>query len=247
MNNEQPLSAVHLFIVHCSFFIVHFLVSEPPQGLRNHLEADTVTLRFDGGTLLLTGPPALLDALPHGQFDPRTGAHRAEARWYRPLVEYLRAKQIPYRDDARQYQPTPWTLRDGRTPFPHQQEAVDLWWQQGGRGIVVLPTGTGKTFVAILAIAHAGRPALVVTPTIVLMNQWYADLHAAFGEDDRPAWRRLLRSQAVDRLHLRLSVSSTWNAGATVTACSCSTNAIICPAQAISSPQSVNRRHSASA
>jgi superfamily II DNA or RNA helicase len=146
-------------------------------------KADTVTLRFDGGTLLLTGPPALLDALPHGQFDPRTGAHRAEARWYRPVVEYLRAKQIPYQDDARQYQPTPWTLRDGRTPFPHQQEAVDLWWKQGGRGIVVLPTGTGKTFVAILAIARGGRPALLVAPTIVLMNQWYADLHAAFGEE----------------------------------------------------------------
>jgi superfamily II DNA or RNA helicase len=144
---------------------------------------DPLTLRFDGGTLLLTGPAEALDALPHGQLDARTGAHRAEARWYRPLVEFLRARQIPYQDEARQYQPTPWTLRDGRTPFPHQQEAVDAWWKQGGRGVVVLPTGTGKTFVAILAIARTGRPALVVAPTIVLMNQWYADLHAAFGEE----------------------------------------------------------------
>jgi superfamily II DNA or RNA helicase len=145
--------------------------------------AETLTLRFDGGTLLVSGPPDVLDSLPHGQFDPRTGAHRAEGRWYRPLVEHLRSRQIPYTDEARQYQPTPWKLRDTRTPFPHQQEAVDLWWQQGGRGVVVLPTGTGKTFVAVLAIARAGRPALVVAPTIVLMNQWYADLHAAFGEE----------------------------------------------------------------
>jgi superfamily II DNA or RNA helicase len=140
-----------------------------------------LTLRFDGGTLLVTGPPALLDTLPHCRFDPRTGAHRAEGRYYRPLVEFLRSKQITYTDAARQYQPTPWALRDTRQPFPHQQEAVELWWKEGGRGIVVLPTGTGKTFVAILAIARAGRPALVVAPTIVLMNQWYADLHAAFG------------------------------------------------------------------
>jgi superfamily II DNA or RNA helicase len=95
----------------------------------------------------------------------------------------LRARQITYQDEARQYQPTPWTLRDSRPPFPHQQEAVDLWWQQGGRGIVVLPTGTGKTFVAVLAIARAGRPALIVAPTIVLMHQWCAELHAAFGAE----------------------------------------------------------------
>src|SRR5206468_11134537 len=50
-----------------------------------------------------------------------------------------------------------------------------------GRGLVVLPTGTGKTFVAVLAIARAGRPALVVTPTIDLLNQWYGELSLAFG------------------------------------------------------------------
>src|SRR4029079_767413 len=49
-----------------------------------------------------------------------------------------------------------------------------------GRGLVVRPTGTGKTFVAILAIAKAGRPALVVTPTIDLLNQWYSELTNAF-------------------------------------------------------------------
>jgi superfamily II DNA or RNA helicase len=145
--------------------------------------ADPLTLRFDGGTLLLTGPPELLVTLPHCKFDPRTGDHRAEARWYRPLVEFLRERKIAYQDEARQYQPTPWTLHDRRRPFPHQEEAVELWWRQGGRGIVVLPTGTGKTFVAILAIARAGRPSLIVAPTIVLMNQWYADLRAAFAAD----------------------------------------------------------------
>jgi superfamily II DNA or RNA helicase len=140
-----------------------------------------LTLRFDGGTLHLSGPPELLDSLPHCQFDQRTGVHRAEGRCYRPLVEFLRSKQIPYTDEARQYQPTPWQLRDTRRPFPHQQEAVELWWKESGRGIVVLPTGTGKTFVAILAIARAGRPAMIVAPTIVLMNQWHAELRGAFG------------------------------------------------------------------
>jgi superfamily II DNA or RNA helicase len=46
--------------------------------------------------------------------------------------------------------------------------------------VVVLPTGTGKTFLAVLAIYRAARPALVVTPTIDLLNQWYDELLTAF-------------------------------------------------------------------
>src|SRR5205814_3379919 len=36
------------------------------------------------------------------------------------------------------------------------------------------------TYMAILAIERAGRPALVVTPTIDLLNQWYGELVTAF-------------------------------------------------------------------
>ena len=99
---------------------------------------------------------------------------------YRALVEHLRREGIAYDDKARAYQPTPWTLRPSREPFPHQTEALQTWWKSGARGIVVLPTGTGKTFLAVLAIHKAARPALVITPTIDLLNQWYAELLAAF-------------------------------------------------------------------
>src|SRR5262245_21083727 len=146
------------------------------------MEATAIRLAFDGGTLVLAGAtPELLETLPGVQFDPRSGAHRAEARCYRDLVEYLRRHQVPYEDQARAYQPTPWPLRTSRDPFPHQTEALEAWWQQGRRGVVVLPTGTGKTHLAILAIHRTERPALVVTPTLDLLNQWYNELTAAFG------------------------------------------------------------------
>ncbi len=105
---------------------------------------------------------------------------RAEARCYRAIVEHLRERRIPYEDKARQYAPAHWTLRTSRDPFPHQTEAVAAWWHGNGRGVVVLPTGTGKTHLAILAIHHAERPALVITPTIDLLNQWYNELIVAF-------------------------------------------------------------------
>ena len=49
--------------------------------------------------------------------------------------------------------------------------------------MVVLPTGTGKTHLANLAINKARRPTLVVTPTIDLLNQWYDELTLCFGVD----------------------------------------------------------------
>jgi superfamily II DNA or RNA helicase len=145
------------------------------------MDNSPIHLAFDGGTLVVTGPdPERLAVLPYCRSDARINAYRAEAIHYRALVEHLRREQIPYKDEARAYQPTAWPLRTSRDPFPHQTEALQTWWNAGGRGVVVLPTGTGKTFLAILAINKTGRPALVVTPTIDLLNQWYGELLVAF-------------------------------------------------------------------
>ncbi|MGE3807355.1 MAG: DEAD/DEAH box helicase family protein, partial [Gemmataceae bacterium] len=140
-----------------------------------------VHLAFDGGTLLLAGPEAAqLEELPGCRFDPRSATVRAEARHYRTIVEHLRRHKIPYTDEARAYEPGDWKLRTEREAFPHQREGLEIWWKEKGRGVVVLPTGTGKTFLAILAIAKVSRPTLVVTPTIDLLNQWYSELTLAF-------------------------------------------------------------------
>src|SRR4051812_7771526 len=145
------------------------------------MDGAPIHLTFDGGTLVVSGAePEILATLPNCRLDPRSGGYRAEARHYRSLVEYLRRHQFPYQDAARSYQPTTWNLQAGRDPFPHQTEGLDAWWKAGGRGVVVLPTGTGKTFLAVLAIQRAARPALVVTPTIDLLNQWYDELLTAF-------------------------------------------------------------------
>src|SRR5206468_282635 len=62
-------------------------------------------------------------------------------------------------------------------------EGLKAWVAAGKRGVVVLPTGTGKTHLANLAIEEAKRPTLVVTPTIDLMNQWYDELTLAFAAE----------------------------------------------------------------
>jgi superfamily II DNA or RNA helicase len=139
-------------------------------------------LGFDGGTVLVEGLPVPDPyGLPGLKLDPRTGQHRAEGIWYRTLVEQIRARNLPYEDHAKDYLRTRWTIRIDKSAFPHQTEALEAWWKGGGRGVVVLPTGTGKTHLANLAIARAERPTLVITPTIDLMNQWYDELTLCFG------------------------------------------------------------------
>jgi superfamily II DNA or RNA helicase len=65
-------------------------------------------------------------------------------------------------------------------PYPHQSEALNCWKQAGRRGVVVLPTAAGKTYLAQLAMQATPRSTLIVVPTLDLMHQWYAHLKAAF-------------------------------------------------------------------
>ncbi|MHA1616424.1 MAG: DEAD/DEAH box helicase, partial [Candidatus Njordarchaeales archaeon] len=54
----------------------------------------------------------------------------------------------------------------------HQKEALNAWLNAGGRGTIVLPTGGGKTFIALAAIAEKRLPSLILVPNKWLLNQW---------------------------------------------------------------------------
>ena len=68
-----------------------------------------------------------------------------------------------------------------RASRPYQDEALEAWRAAKGRGVVVLPTGAGKTHVACLAIDDRRRSTLVLAPTLDLVRQWYDVLRATFG------------------------------------------------------------------
>lgn len=66
-------------------------------------------------------------------------------------------------------------------PRPYQREAVQRWLAAEGRGVVVLPTGAGKTVVAMMAMEAIGARTLIVVPTIELLEQWRAGLVERLG------------------------------------------------------------------
>jgi superfamily II DNA or RNA helicase len=57
-------------------------------------------------------------------------------------------------------------------PRSYQREALRNWLANDGRGVVVLPTGAGKTVVAFMALEQVPVRTLVVVPTIDLLRQW---------------------------------------------------------------------------
>ena len=137
-------------------------------------------LRFDRGTLLLEGFP---DGEVPGGFvrDGRVGLWRAPAERYHEVVMRLHRAGQEWEDHARAYTHLQREHRTDRTPRDYQREAVEAWWQSGRRGVVVLPTGAGKSFVAELCIARGNRSALIVAPTLDLVGQWHDQLCRAFG------------------------------------------------------------------
>jgi superfamily II DNA or RNA helicase len=146
-----------------------------------------IDLQYDGGTLVLDGLPRDADLSlvpPFALWDDRVRRFRAPGFRYREvlarLVRGARAGSLTYEDHARRYNELALEHRTARSPFEHQREGIARWKANGNRGIVVLPTGAGKTFVAELAITMVQRSTLVIAPTIDLMSQWYDVLSTAF-------------------------------------------------------------------
>lgn len=137
-------------------------------------------LRFDRGTLLLDGLPEA-EIPPDFRWDERVRSWRAPASAYHDVVWALHRRGGPWRDEARGYGPLGRPYAGSRRPREYQARAVDRWVESGRRGVVVLPTGAGKTFVAELCIARADRSTLVVAPTLELVAQWHTALVRAFG------------------------------------------------------------------
>ncbi|MBL4845113.1 MAG: DEAD/DEAH box helicase family protein [Planctomycetes bacterium] len=139
-------------------------------------------LSFTGGTLVLEGAPAEVAAQLPAHYDPRIEAWRLPASSYHLVIRFLVAAELPFDDRARGYEELE-LVEGGPQPRDYQAGAIEAWVKNHRRGVVALPTGSGKTLVAHLAIERCARSALIVVPTIDLLNQWFDGLAERFGEE----------------------------------------------------------------
>jgi superfamily II DNA or RNA helicase len=134
-----------------------------------------VLLRYDKGTILVFGDVRV----PNSSWDPRVGAFRAMALYYPEALSFLRLSELDFKDDVLDLPPCPELISKTKLRG-YQEEALKAWLKAGKRGVIVLPTGAGKTIVAMAAISYVNTPAIVVVPTIDLMEQWRTNLVKEF-------------------------------------------------------------------
>ena len=128
-------------------------------------------IRFDRGLLVAPGRPA-----------HRAGGWRFDVRrheWVAPAILNFRAV-LPGFSPA--WQEVRWPMSNVVAMRNYQQAAVEAWMEEM-RGQVILPTGTGKTDVALEIMRRTGVSTLVVAPVRDLMYQWHRRIKAALGYD----------------------------------------------------------------
>ncbi|TMC93079.1 MAG: DEAD/DEAH box helicase [Chloroflexi bacterium] len=139
--------------------------------------------------LLELPTPALLDSL-FGPYlpkalrakmgrDKRFHFVRTQPIHFSAVKQALRQQQTPFTVVFEERPTLPFSTALAIEPRPYQEDALTAWLAQGSAGVVVLPTGAGKTFVAAMAIVETGLWTLAVVPTIDLLQQWRTALATA--------------------------------------------------------------------
>ena len=153
--------------------------------MRNH---QPIYLRFDRGTLSLAGVSrghlSDISGPSVWAWDNRVGALRCDAIHYAAVRKALTDQlgQSVF-DEV----PRPHCVSLPKVKLPRlrdkQIEALEAWSKSGCRGQVIMPTGTGKTEVALAAMARTKTASLIVAPVRDLMYQWHRRILAAFEYD----------------------------------------------------------------
>jgi superfamily II DNA or RNA helicase len=117
--------------------------------------------------------------LPHTSWDEPSRCYKAMPLDYREIVEYLKRSRLEYIDRVMDPPLMP-QLQVDLDLRDYQLEALDNWLATK-QGVIVLPTGSGKTILALKAIAELNLPAMVVVPTLDLVRQWSQEVEDKLG------------------------------------------------------------------
>lgn len=144
--------------------------------------APTLRVRFDRGTLELHADRHTRD-VPRTVHDPRSDTLRAAASALHDIAAWADGAGIRLEGDPRDA----WAMKPSAGLEPlglrdYQLQAIGAWEASRRRGVLVLPTGAGKTRIAIGVMRSTGLPSAVLCPTRALARAWVEQLAAWFEE-----------------------------------------------------------------
>jgi len=125
------------------------LTVAPKQAGRFAKQADSFTIFLESSTRF---------------YLPRVWA----AEEFGPAEESILVDGNPIRED----------LKFVGKPYDYQNSIIDNFIAKGSNGLICVPCGRGKTFMAISVAAKIGRKFLVVVDKEFLLQQWSGELQA---------------------------------------------------------------------
>ncbi len=111
--------------------------------------------------------------------DKRHAFLRTQPMHFQAVKQALQTQHTAYSIAFEERPTLPFTTTLQTSPRPYQHEALAGWQAAGSSGVVILPTGAGKTLVAAMAIHETGLWTLAVVPTLDLLQQWKNALASA--------------------------------------------------------------------
>ncbi len=147
--------------------------------------AGALALRVQAGD-----EPLLLQLTRHDGVAPLLGSRLDDRSAAVPLEHRGRLKQVlmalgwPVQDVAgyRDGLALPIALDEALDVRPYQRDAAEAFYRsgssEGGSGVVVMPPGSGKTVVGLVALASVGQRTLILTTNRTSVTQWRRELLA---------------------------------------------------------------------
>jgi len=111
--------------------------------------------------------------------DKRQAFLRTQPLHFQAVKRALQAQRTPFSVAFEERPTLPFATALQVEPRPYQNEALARWLAVDSAGVIVLPTGAGKTLVAAMAIHETGLWTLAVVPTLDLLQQWRTALASA--------------------------------------------------------------------
>ena len=142
-------------------------------------------IRFHRGVLHLAAPstfdPRRELKLDGWKWDPSFNRWSCHAAGYASFHAAAQAHPDQFADHIRHWQEVTLGIDDAIALRPYQRDAVARWEWFNRRGLVVLPTGMGKTEIALEIMRRTRVPTLVVAPIKNLMHQWHRRIAKSTG------------------------------------------------------------------
>jgi hypothetical protein len=149
-------------------------INENDQTKHDPIDPNMLFLELKGQDLLIHGKlPTFISKFTHkvsksGKFN------RFYPTDYYHIIEKLLKNNIQYNSSVKldaQF-PKDITIHKSYKLYQFQQQAVEAWISNNNQGTIILPTGGGKSVVAIDIIQRLQLNTLIVVPTLVLFEQW---------------------------------------------------------------------------